>query len=534
MIKTFEKEMQAEVQRLREVDKAVAERKKQARLRALERAATGQADPISAYNEAVPIEIPLEMHGFKEKGSRLLSPNTSSGVPGGLVRGNHYFSHHAGDAGIGRPAGPGIIADAFDLFVYFEHGGDFNRALIAAGDRFTVQDPIKGDIVTINKFNQRQYKRQQDPGQQQTVADPRVQPEVKPTPPPKVKITSLFELRERNPQVDAIVPGFLNRGEALVIHAPGGVGKSMLTLDIAVQLGTKNPELLFGKFEIPKVVTSLFLQTENSAATINSRIRAMVGNDPRSIEALELITMPVLYDDILAQGRPFTDAGNRTLILQTIEAASNHIGHKIDIIWVDPLISFCSGDENDSAKMRLELDALNEICQETKVTPVVVHHDNRAGGYRGSSAIFDWCRSMISLSREYIGSDRITDINADGVPIKRVKPVPCVRMIHEKSNNNPRFDSMLLRMNSHLNFEVVQEALTPEQQDQGNMVVQALTDLGGTAESHNELSKVYATLAGVGIATAKRHVTSAVSNDFIIRKSILEKGTHAYKYVLPE
>ena len=45
MIKTFEKEMQAEVQRLREVDKAVAERKKQARLRSLERAATGQGDP---------------------------------------------------------------------------------------------------------------------------------------------------------------------------------------------------------------------------------------------------------------------------------------------------------------------------------------------------------------------------------------------------------------------------------------------------------------------------------------------------------
>ncbi len=525
MIKTFEKEMQAEVQRLREVDKAVAERKDQARLRSLERAATGQADPISANNEAVPIETALEMYGFKEKGSRWLSPNSESGVPGVVVRDGHIFSHHSGDAGIGMQAGTGIVADSFDLSVHFEHGGDFNRSLIAAGDRFTVQDPVKGDIVSINKFNQRQYKRQQS--HEEVLPDVR-QDEKKPA--PLARVITLDQIRQKNPQTEFLIQGFLNKGEGLLIHATGGLGKSMLSQWIALQAAMGQAPL-FDVFPIKRRLTSLFIQTENSAATVNSRVRLMVGNDPKSIEALKKIAMPLIRDDVLSPGRPFSNPDFKTWLTGTIDAAVEHIGQAIDILWIDPLISFCSGDENDSAKMRLELDALNELCQVAKVTPIVVHHDNRNGDYRGASAIFDWCRAMIGLKLEFVGSNRITDQDPDGqVTGKRTAAVPCVRMIHEKANNMRKFDPLLLRMCRNLNFEAVRESVSPEHEEQGRLLQQALTDLGGTAQSTNDLSNTYCNLSGVSRATAKRHIKIAVDNGYIIQNSLILQGNQTYVY----
>jgi len=138
---------------------------------------------------------------------------------------------------------------------------------------------------------------------------------------------------------------------------------------------------------------------------------------------------------------------------------------------------------------------------------------------------------MIGLAREFIGSDRITDIKADGTATHRVQPVPCIRMKHEKSNNTAMFESILLRMNSSLNFEVVEETMTPEQQEQAQTVKQALTDLG-KAGSQKELIETYVTLAGTSPATARRHIKMAVDNKIILMKSILNKGKHGYKYSL--
>ncbi len=55
-----------------------------------------------------------------------------------------------------------IWGDAFDLFVYFEHGGDFNQAVKAAGEMFTTTDQANGQVISITKANQREYMRQQN------------------------------------------------------------------------------------------------------------------------------------------------------------------------------------------------------------------------------------------------------------------------------------------------------------------------------------------------------------------------------------
>ncbi len=65
------------------------------------------------------------------------------------------------DSMIGQPAqGGGTWGDAFDLIVHYQYGGNFDATVKALGDQYTIQDPVKGDIISINKFNQRGYMRQ--------------------------------------------------------------------------------------------------------------------------------------------------------------------------------------------------------------------------------------------------------------------------------------------------------------------------------------------------------------------------------------
>ena len=366
MIKTFEKEMQAEVQRLREVDKAVAERKEQARLRSLERAATGQADPISANNEAVPIETALEMYGFKEKGSRWLSPNSESGVPGVVVRDGHIFSHHSGDAGIGMQAGTGIVADSFDLSVHFEHGGDFNRSLIAAGDRFTVQDPIKGDVVSINKFNQRQFKRQQDPGQQQET------PESKPKTESRFKLIKLSDIEFKNPEW--LIKPFIQKDSLNQIFGDPGSLKSFVAIDMTacVATGTDYHSMKVKKGPVIFVAGEAFngLKMRFMAWSIKHQVSLDDANiflspmpvgigDPDSInEAIKAI------DEIVAA------AGNPALIV--IDTVARNFG---------------PGDENSTKDMSAFVIGCDELKTKYRCAVLLIHHSGHADKARGRGAM---------------------------------------------------------------------------------------------------------------------------------------------------
>lgn len=537
-------EISTEKRRLHDQEMERQQRAEQARHQLQERLSTGQTDVISAYREAIPIETGLEQRGYRKFGNKWLSPNSESGTPGVSVKDGKAFSHHSSDAGIGQSApGGGTYFDSWDLCVHYDFGGDFKRAIRTIGDQFTTTDPVNGDAVTINKLNQRQYMREQDQAsavvdfqEYQAGAQPpeTVWPEQnQKQSKPQAQVITLSEIMTRNPQFIPLILGLLNMSEGLLIHAVGGLGKSMWALYIAIWIAMTNPEPLFGMFPTTRRITSMFIQTENSAATFNARIRKMVGNNPAMLRALDYITLPVINDDVLSRAYPFSDPGFQEWLKSAVHQAHEKMGVPVDIVWVDPLISFTSGDENDSAKMRQELDALNEICRVCGVTPVVIHHDNRNGDYRGSSAIFDWCRGMIGLKGQTIASDRITDIIGNS-EMHRTAAVPCIRVTHEKANNMKKFAHFLVRMDHNLNFQRVDESMTPEELEQGLAVQKALTDLGGVAESRNQLSKVYCELSGVSKTAAGNHIKKAVDGQFVIMESTLKNGNHAYRYVLPK
>jgi hypothetical protein len=131
--------------------------KEQSRLKAVQRMATGSLSPIDAFNAAYPVEQCLELYGYKRNGNKWLSPNSSSGNAGVSVKGDKWISSHSSDLNLGspNPNGSGCNGDAFDLFTYYEHGGNRNAAIKAAGAMFSTSSG-----KTISQANQQGYKQQ--------------------------------------------------------------------------------------------------------------------------------------------------------------------------------------------------------------------------------------------------------------------------------------------------------------------------------------------------------------------------------------
>ena len=161
----FSGEIQAEQERLKAEAAELEARHLESLQKIQARIDSGQADPVEAFKAAYPLELALERYGNTRHGNKWISRNSESGKPGISVKDGKWISHHESDAGIGQPAqGGGTWGDAFDLFVYYEHGGDFNRAVQAAGEMFTTTDPLNGQTVTLSKLNQRQHMRAQEDG----------------------------------------------------------------------------------------------------------------------------------------------------------------------------------------------------------------------------------------------------------------------------------------------------------------------------------------------------------------------------------
>ena len=82
---------------------------------------------IREFNKAHDLIALLSTYGYERRGKRFTKPKSSHAPGLVLLDDGRVFSHHAGDSlGDGKPH------DSFDLFVTFDHGGDFRAAVKAA------------------------------------------------------------------------------------------------------------------------------------------------------------------------------------------------------------------------------------------------------------------------------------------------------------------------------------------------------------------------------------------------------------------
>jgi hypothetical protein len=87
---------------------------------------------IDAYDQANSIEAALTRYGYRPQGKRWLSPHSSTGLAGVVIFDGKAWIHHASDPLCSDESGQ--LVGAFDLFRYYEHGGDISKAVRAAAE----------------------------------------------------------------------------------------------------------------------------------------------------------------------------------------------------------------------------------------------------------------------------------------------------------------------------------------------------------------------------------------------------------------
>lgn len=259
-------------------------------------------------------------------------------------------------------------------------------------------------------------------------------------------------LAKEFPAADSMLGGnMLDRAGALLISGPQKVGKSLFATQLALSLAGGQPFLNFAVGASGYRV--LILQAEVSEKRMQERFSRQVRAFPD--EARRQILNACVYSSI-----KLDDAEG----VATVHAWVDE--HKPDLLVVDPLSNFHTGDENVAQDMSRVTSVLDEI-RAKGVAVALIHHHGKASAARtnvghktrGSSVLPGWYDSHMSL--------------------EWAEPQRTVRLRFELRHDEVPED-MVLRLNPQ---SLIFEAQTDEA-SQVSLVVAAVGDLGPTdAES---------------------------------------------------
>lgn len=315
---------------------------------------------------------------------------------------------------------------------------------------------------------------------------------------PKVTYRAMSALEVANAQVDFsfLIENFWPKSEPMLVTGYGGAGKSLLTLQIAMDLVHPQPPLFLDNFKVNGQHKVLFVQSENSILGIKRRLQIIRSGHtiPDDVLANRMVFLGI-GNDIRATG-DMMRSGFRDVIKEHIQR------YETDILVLDPLISFHALNENSNDEMRRLLDSVLMFCEENGVTPLLIHHHAKVfseggpGGGRGASAIGDWSANTWELSGN----------TSKGFKLK-----------HMKARNFALQDELQLEL-VNLRFRKTTAAA---KQSNVQHVIQSLSNLNGVANSKADLAKEIQKIAKnsqgnpVSEATARNYIDEAVKSGVV-------------------
>ena len=306
------------------------------------------------------------------------------------------------------------------------------------------------------------------------------------------RLVTLEEIANQSfDEVPAIIDGLLDVEESLLLVGSTGIGKSLLTLNLAACLAKPPANGLWGKFPIPKQRKVLIIQSEVGSKGLNKRLKILSQNEFFR-EAIRLVFIPQ------------TETGCRTLGSLKDEEFRNHLLEMIkmcqaEVLIVDPLCSYHGQDnESGNAEMRQSLDLLTAICDQVGCVPIVVHHAGKGGiekeiGGRGATSIGDWAANILLLEQ-----DRLEDGEA------------IIKIHHRKARNFELVPDFYLRRTKTLDF-----LLEDRSSHELKKIVEVLSENGGTCCGQNKLCKLIQNETKWSTGKCKSLIKKAVSAGLI-------------------
>ena len=199
-----------------------------------------------------------------------------------------------------------------------------------------------------------------------------------------------------------IIEGLLMEQAVTLLLAPGGAGKSLLSLIIAAHLAVGEP--LWGH-PITRPGKSIIYNAEDDLAEVSRRLVAICRLYSLDVDAVSSQVCLLGRRDIklkFTKGQPPTINEDHVAVFR---AAATDPG--VVMFSVDPLIGVHTAKENDSIEMEYVMDVIRDIAWQAGIAEIVVQHTakmpsdalsgNQDAG-RGSTAIAAAARVALTLT----------------------------------------------------------------------------------------------------------------------------------------
>ena len=229
-------------------------------------------------------------------------------------------------------------------------------------------------------------------------------------------------------------------GVVAILSGQGGVGKSMMALNLAIATASQCP---IDTFESVEPMRVLYLSGEDdkdemhrrTLSILNKHFRRDTGTDYEyDLDHINPILSYLGIPDLTGKPLRLTEKGHdiiETPVFTQLMLAVEPFD-QLGLIVIDTAIRFRGGSENDSSDTSLFISLCERLAKKTGATVLVLTHTNKqAAGQnnqntiRGSSALVDNARLVLSMRQ-------MTDKEADQNEVSSPENYVCLQCV--KSN----------------------------------------------------------------------------------------------------
>lgn len=204
-----------------------------------------------------------------------------------------------------------------------------------------------------------------------------------PPPPQRFTLRTAADALRPQPPIEWIVDGLFSAGSLSLVVGEGGAKKTWLCLDMATAVARGEPWL-----DRPTTPGPVLIVDEESG---NRRLSERLGKVLRGHGADEFTPINFLSLSQFDFGNP-ADVGELDRFIQETKA---------HLVIIDALADVMPGrDENAVKDVQPIFLALRRVAELTQAAIVLIHHSNKGGDYRGSTAIKGAVDLMLMVASE--------------------------------------------------------------------------------------------------------------------------------------
>lgn len=229
------------------------------------------------------------------------------------------------------------------------------------------------------------------------------------------------------PRRQWLVRGLILRGHITALLAAGGVGKSILSLTLALHMCAGKH---FSHWRCPDRLRVAVLTVEEDDEELERRLHALqkqFGFDNDDASRLLIINM---------EDPPLLAVADKRGIMKPTEKLAKLklelSNHGADVIILDPFVELWAGQENDNVQVKSAMTFIRSICRELNVGIILCHHVRKGAMTPGDVDSGRGASAFSGLVRMAFTINPMTRQESEGFGLEN--PGRIVRIDHAKGN----------------------------------------------------------------------------------------------------